>query len=119
MNKRILAITFAVLPAFWLAGCQTAETKQASSGAAMSKPAPQMAAEKAIASAKAAQKAAAAKKNEWRDNGKIIKAAESALKAGDYAKAGKLAAKAEFQGHMGVQQAEANQNAGNPNYLYQ
>jgi len=120
MNKRTLAITFAILPTLWLAGCQTAETKPASSGtAAATKSAPQLAAEKAIASAKAAQKAAASKKNEWRDTGKIIKGAEKALKAGDFSKAEKLAANARFQGDTGVQQAAENQNAGNPGYLYQ
>lgn len=112
MNRRTLAITFAVIPAFWLAGCQADATKPDTMATATP-------AEQAIADAKAAEKAAAAADNEWRDTGKIIKAAEKALAAGDTAKAEKLAATAEFQGHEGVIQAEANQNAGNPDYLYQ
>ena len=113
MKKRILAITLALLPALWLTGCQTAETKSAS--AAPAKSAAQISAEQAIAAAKAAIAAG----NEWRDTGKIIKAAEKALKAGDAAKAKKLAETAEFQGKTAVAQAGENAGAGNPNYLYQ
>ena len=114
MNKRILAITFAAIPAFWLAGCQAEPTKPAPT-ASMSGGS----AEQAIANAKAAEKAAAAAGNEWRDTGKMIKSAEKALAAGDSAKAEKLAAAAEFQGHAAEEQAKENQNAGNPGYLYQ
>ncbi len=106
MKKRILAITLAVLPALWLTGCQTAETKSAS--AAPAKSAAQISAEQTIAAAKAAIAAG----NEWRDTGKIIK-------AGDAAKAKKLTETAEFQGKTAVAQAGGNAGAGNPNYLYQ
>jgi hypothetical protein len=115
MNKRILAITFVAIPAFWLAGCQAETTKPAAPTASMSGGS----AEQAIANAKAAEKAAAAAGNEWRDTGKMIKSAEAALAAGDSAKAEKLAAAAEFQGHAAEAQAKENQNAGNPDYLYQ
>jgi len=49
---------------------------------------------------------------EWRDSGKILKAAEKAAKAGDYATATKLANKAGRQGELAVKQAEAQKNAG-------
>jgi hypothetical protein len=111
MNKRTLALALGMLPALWLGGCLTDQSKSAAAE-------PQSSAQM-IAAAKAAQKAAASLDDEWRDTGKIIKAAETALKAGDTAKADKLAAMAEFQGKMGVQQARANANAGNPDYLYQ
>lgn len=114
MKKRTLAIALAILPTLWLAGCQTTETRPA----AAAQSADQLAAEKAIAEAEAARKAAAALKNEWRDTGKIIKAAKKALAAGDYAKAQKLAGNARFQGEMAVTQARENANAGNPDYLY-
>ena len=110
MKMRTLALTLGTLSALWLAGCQANPSKSAAAGS--QDPA------QAIAAADAARKAAAAVDNEWRDTGKIIKAAQSALKAGDTAKAQKLAATAEFQGHMAVQQARANANAGNPDYLY-
>ncbi len=74
--------------------------------------------DKAYAAAEAARQAAAQMKNEWRDTGKLLKKAQEAAKAGDFDKAVKLAKAAEFQGKMAVQQAKANANAGNPQYLY-
>ena len=74
--------------------------------------------DKAYAAATAAVKKAAAMKNEWRDSGKLLKKAQKAAKAGDFAKAIKLAKAAEFQGRMAQEQALANANAGNPDYLY-
>lgn len=74
--------------------------------------------EKALADAQAAIKIAASAGGEWRDTGKILKAAEEAAKAGDYDKAVKLANTAAFQGRMGAQQANEQVNAGNPAYLY-
>lgn len=72
----------------------------------------------AIAAAKAAQKAAASVGGEWRDTGKIIKAAEEAAAAGDTEKAIELANKAKTQGELGKAQAMTEQGVGNPKYLY-
>jgi hypothetical protein len=74
--------------------------------------------DKAYAAAEAAVKEAAAMKNEWRDSGKILKAAQKAAAAGDYDKAVQLAQKAEFQGKIAQGQAAAQANSGNPDYLY-
>lgn len=49
---------------------------------------------------------------EWRDSRKMLKEAEEAAKAGDYAKAMKLAGEAKFQGEAAHAQYLANQNAG-------
>lgn len=75
-------------------------------------------AEAAIAAAKAAQKAASAVGGEWRDTGKIIKEAETALAEGNYGNAMSLAKKAEDQGHIGKAAAMTQVGAGNPQYLY-
>jgi hypothetical protein len=74
--------------------------------------------EKAVTAAQAAIKQAAAMDDEWRDSGKLLKKAAEAAKAGDFDKAVKLAKAAEFQGKMAQEQAKANANAGNPDYLY-
>lgn len=74
--------------------------------------------DKAYASAEAAVKKAASMKNEWRDSGKLLKKAKEAAKAGKLDKAISLAKAAEFQGKTGQQQAMAQANAGNPDYLY-
>ncbi len=122
MKNRTLLTAVGLIATLGLAGCQTAQVQEKSaaprSAAAMAKSPQEAEFQKALADAKAAQKAAAAVKNEWRDTGKLIEAAEKAAKAGDYAKAIKLARDAEFQGKMAVQQAKENQNAGNPDYLY-
>jgi len=75
------------------------------------------AAESAIAAAESARKKAASIDGEWRDTGKIIKKAKAALKAGDSAKAIKLAKKAENQGKLGYEQAQAQQTLKMPSYL--
>lgn len=59
----------------------------------------------AIAKAEAARKKAASVNGEWRDTGKFIKNAKKAAEAGDYAKAVRLANKAESEGNLGYQQA--------------
>lgn len=74
--------------------------------------------DKAYAAAAAAVNKAAAMKNEWRDSGKILKQAKKAAAAGDFDKAISLAAQAKFQGDTAQEQARAQANAGNPNYLY-
>lgn len=58
-----------------------------------------------IASAETAQKKAASVGGEWRDVGKFIKAAKTALKNGDKKKATKLAKKALQQSKDGYSQA--------------
>lgn len=63
------------------------------------------AADKAIAAAAAACKKAASVGGEWRDVGKFIKQAKAAAKAGDDAKAIKLADKARVQCELGYEQA--------------
>ena len=75
------------------------------------------AAESAIAAAESARKKAASVDGEWRDTGKMIKKAQAALKAGDSAKAIKLAKKAEKQGKLGYEQAHAQQTLNMPSYL--
>ena len=72
----------------------------------------------AIAAAKASQKAANAVGGEWRDTGKIIKKAEEAAAAGNFADAEKLAKKAEAQGKLGKEQALSQKGVGNSGYLY-
>ena len=65
-----------------------------------------------IAEAKAENKKAKKVGGLWRDAGKIMKKAAKAHKAGDDAKAVKLAKKARFQGKMGQSQAADEKNAG-------
>ena len=74
--------------------------------------------DKAYAAAAASVKQAAAAKNEWRDTGKIMKAAKAAADAGDFDKGVKLAQKAGFQGQAAQAQASAETDVGNPGYLY-
>lgn len=73
--------------------------------------------EAALSAAKAEQKKAAAVGGEWRDTGKVLKKAEEAAAAGDYAKATNLADRARFESEMGQQQAAEQVNVGNPGYL--
>ena len=61
----------------------------------------------AIADAKSTNAEAKAMAAEWRDTGKIIKQAEAALAAGDYAKATELANKARRQAENAMKQAKA------------
>jgi len=67
----------------------------------------QATAELAIAEAKSTNAEAKAMGVEWRDTGKIIKQAEDALAAGDYAKAIELANKARRQAENAMKQARA------------
>ena len=73
-------------------------------------------ADTAIAAAKSANKAA--KGAQWRDTGKMIKAAEAAAKEGKFDAAVSKAKNAEFQASIAQQQAKGATNAGNPSYLY-
>ena len=74
-------------------------------------------ASEAIAKAEAARKKAASVNGEWRDTGKFIKQAEEAAKAGDYAKAVKLANKAEAEGRLGYEQQVSQSELKIPSYL--
>jgi hypothetical protein len=76
------------------------------------------AAEKAIADAKSTISTAASAGGEWRDSGKMVKAAEKAMAEGDFATAVKMAEKARLQGILGAQQANEQASVGNPDYLY-
>jgi nucleoid-associated protein YgaU len=67
----------------------------------------QATAEQAITDAKSTNAQAKAMGAEWRDTGKIIKQAEAALAAGDYAKATELANKARRQAENAMKQAKA------------
>jgi len=98
-----------------LSGCAQQETK---SSAAPAPSDPAAAYEMALANANAAQKKAASVGGEWRDTGKLMKKAQEAAKAGDYANAKVLADKASFQYKAGYEQAQSQKNVGNPRYLY-
>ncbi len=74
-------------------------------------------ASEAIAKAEAARKKAASVNGEWRDTGKFIKNAKKAAEAGDYAKAVRLAKKAENEGNLGYQQAVSQSELKIPPYL--
>lgn len=111
--KQIFLVA-AIIVAFALSGCAQQSTK-----AGAPAPSAEMAAyEAALAAANAERKKAAAVGGEWRDTGKIIKAAEKAAADGDYAKAKKLADQAADQGRIGQAQAAEQANVGNPGYLY-
>ena len=93
MKKTILTASLSLL----LAACASSGGTTASADDAS----------KAIAAAEAANKQAASVGYEWRDTGKMIKAAQEAVEAKEYDKAVSLAGKAERQGMNAVkQQAE-------------
>ena len=71
----------------------------------------------AISAAETAKKKAAAVEGEWRDTGKIIKHAQSAMQEGNFDKAIKLANKAERQGKYGYEQAVSQKDLKMPSYL--
>jgi dihydrodipicolinate synthase/N-acetylneuraminate lyase len=75
------------------------------------------AADQAIAAANDARKKAASVGGEWRDTGKMIKEAQAAAEAGDFAKAVKLAGKAEQQGKLGYEQAMNEKDADLPAWM--
>jgi hypothetical protein len=101
-----------------LGGCLTtalADSNKMADPKAMN---PQIAkAEQMITDADAARKKAASVQGEWRDTGKLIKEAQSALKNGDTVKAMKLAAEAHKQGVLGYQQATSQAQLHMPSYL--
>jgi hypothetical protein len=70
----------------------------------------------AIATAKDANKAA--KGSQWRDTGKIIKAAEKLVAEGKFAAAQSEAIKAYYQAKTAQSQAKSQAGTGNPSYIY-
>lgn len=77
----------------------------------------QKAAQAAVAAAETAQKKAASVEGEWRDTGKIIKQAQTAMKKGNFNEAIELANKAERQGKYGYEQAVSQKELKMPSYL--
>jgi len=71
----------------------------------------------AIETAKEANKAA--KGHEWRDTGKMIKAAEALVAEGKFAAAQSEAIAAYYQAKTAQGQAKGATGAGNPSYIYQ
>ena len=88
-------------------GAATAETVSAKAAEAKA----------AIDAAETARKKAAAVEGEWRDTGKMIKKAQSALKSGEFDKAIKLANEAKAQGELGHEQAVSQKSASMKSYI--
>ncbi len=103
-------IPFAVAAGLALGGCAgTSGGNMSSSSSAMHT---EKDASAAIMTAEQELKKAAAARNEWRDTGKIIKAAQKAEKEGKYEEAIKLADQATRQSQNALVQAEEQKNAG-------
>jgi len=96
--KTILKLAIASALALSLAACQSAPTKTAAE------------ADMAISAATTANKAAKKVGYEWRDTGKILKAAAKAKKEGKFDEAVKLANKAQNQAKNAVAQYHAQKN---------
>ena len=106
MIKQILT---AVALAALISGC-------AGGGEAV-KPATAESAKSSIAAADAARKKAGSVGGEWRDTAKMIKKANKAASAKNYAAAVKIANKAREQGELGYQQAVSQKELKMPSYL--
>lgn len=113
---KVLMATALVTAALGINGCAQQETMPAAAPAAAS--AAEADYQAAMAAAMAEQKKAAEVGGEWRDTGKVIKQAESAAAAGDFAKAKQLADQAADESRLGREQAASQVNVGNPSYLY-
>lgn len=100
VGMMIVVLTIGV----FTAGCASTQQEQPNSQGSS-------AAEKEIARAEAARQKAISVGGEWRDISKILKKAKKALKAGDEAKALKLATKARRQAEIGYAQALREQSA--------
>ncbi|KPK54446.1 MAG: hypothetical protein AMS22_05865 [Thiotrichales bacterium SG8_50] len=102
MKNRLIKISGLIALVLTIAvGCASAPEEPAPTGPTAAD------AEAAIAAAKSANKQAGAMGAEWRDTGKLIKQAEEALAAGDYAKAIALADEARAQAEMAMDQKRA------------
>jgi len=103
-------IPFAVAAGLALGGCAgTGGSNMSSSSSAMHT---EKDASAAIMAAEQELKKARAARNEWRDTGKMIKAAQKAEKEGKYDEAVNLADKATRQSQNALAQVEAQKNAG-------
>jgi starvation-inducible outer membrane lipoprotein len=96
--KTIIKLAIASALALSLAACQSAPTKTAAE------------ADMAIKAATTANKAVKKVNYEWRDTGKILKAAAKAKKAGKFDEAVKLATKAEKQAKNAMAQYHDQKN---------
>ena len=111
--KNVL-IAGAIAATLTLAGCHSSAPKKPYAQA----PEPEKrSALAAIATAKDANKAA--KGSQWRDTGKIIKAAEKLVAEGKFAAAQSEAIKAYYQAKTAQSQAKSQAGTGNPSYIYQ
>jgi hypothetical protein len=103
-------LSVAILALFFTSGlapavaADTAESNQAKAQAMIEK-------------AEQARKKADSVNGEWRDTGKLVKQAKSALDKGETVKAMKLAAEAHKQSVLGYQQAVSQQQLQLPSYL--
>jgi len=100
-------IPFALAAAFALGACGTG-------GGAGNSGITKGDASSAITAAEHEKKRAKGKGYEWRDTGKIIKKAKKAMKAGNFAKAAKLANMAKRQSSNALKQYAEQKNAGPP-----
>jgi len=98
-------IPFAIAAGLALSGCAS------TGGSSMSSSATEKDASAAIMAAKQELQKAKAARNEWRDTGKVIEAAEKAEKAGKYDEAVKLAGAATRQSQNALIQVEEQKNA--------
>ena len=113
--KKVL-IAGAIAAAFTLTGCQSNAAKEPYTQA----PEPEKrSAVAAIATASAENKAAKKAGFEWRDTGKMLKAAEALVAEGKFAQAQSEAIKAYYQAKTAQGQAKTQVGAGNPSYIYQ
>lgn len=102
MNKMLRLVAVGLVTLGFAAGCATTSEPEATPAPAVSDDC--QAAERGIADAKAALKEADGLGAAWRDTEKMIGEAEAALKAGDCAKAKKLASDAKVQSETAVDQ---------------
>lgn len=110
-----ILVSAALLTALILTGCQSQQKKPY-----VQAPEPEKrSAVAAIENAKAHNKAAKKAGFEWRDTGKMLKAAEALVAEGKYAKAQTQAIKAYYQADIALKQSKTSAGAGNPSYLYQ
>ena len=122
--KKVL-IAGAIAATFTLTGCQSNAAKEPSTQAPAKEPYTQApepekrSAVAAIATASAENKAANKAGFEWRDTGKMLKAAEALVAEGKYAQAQSEAIKAYYQAKTAQSQAKTQVGAGNPSYIYQ
>ncbi len=103
MKQLLSALALAAL----LGGCAAERVKPVTAESANS----------AISAAEAARKKADMVGGEWRDTAKFIRQAREAAKAGDFAKALKLANKGRVQSELGYTQAVSQKELRLPTYL--